>query len=342
MRLISKVLLTFSFLLLLTTFLSLVNPKDSDAASCSFTLSTNQITPHTGSFSVTVTGETGGQYQIRFFAVPNTPVLDLQISTGTSAILNINIANINNIRDWDSGSFTIQVQRDQPSPIQACNSGNPTITVGTSTRTDTCSVTSQDTSNGQRFTILATGFLNTSIPHTILFGSHVTKNLDDNGVGNWSKIIDIPTNDFPPIAQGTYTVSISDTDGPPVICGTVTLKAPSSVSSGASPSGLVPGQNPCGDQCSTALGDIPTKIGPFASKILAIGTGLAGGLALILMVIGSIRVLTSSGDQQRLNGGREMIVAAIAGLLFLLFSVIILQFIGVSVIGIPGFKGTAP
>ena len=95
------------------------------------------------------------------------------------------------------------------------------------------------------------------------------------------------------------------------------------------------GKNPCpGGVCQTALGDISSDPGEFAGRILEIAIGLAGGIALILMVIGSIRVLTSSGDQQRLAGGRDMIVAAIAGLLFLIFSVLILRFLGL-IIDIP-------
>lgn len=94
------------------------------------------------------------------------------------------------------------------------------------------------------------------------------------------------------------------------------------------------GRNPCSaTSCPTALGDIPTDITAFAQKFLGIAIGLAGGIALIILVIGSIRVLTSSGDQQRLGGGRDMIVAAIAGLLFLIFSTLILKFIGVSILG---------
>jgi len=100
------------------------------------------------------------------------------------------------------------------------------------------------------------------------------------------------------------------------------------------------GRNPCdqnndgiADTCKTALGEISTDIGAFASQFLSIAIGLAGGIALIILVIGSIRVLTSSGDQQRLGGGRDMIVAAIAGLLFLIFSTLILRFIGVSILG---------
>lgn len=92
------------------------------------------------------------------------------------------------------------------------------------------------------------------------------------------------------------------------------------------------GSNPCAAGiCETALGNIPTSVKGFTAKILTIAIGIAGGIALILMVIGSIRVLASSGDPKAVGAGREMIVAAIAGLLFLIFATLILQFIGISV-----------
>ncbi len=96
------------------------------------------------------------------------------------------------------------------------------------------------------------------------------------------------------------------------------------------------GFNPCKAGCETAIGTIPIKIGDFATTLLRIALGISGGIALILMVIGSIRVMTSSGDPQKMSGGREMIVAAIAGALFIAFSVIIMQFLGVAIVPIPG------
>ena len=96
---------------------------------------------------------------------------------------------------------------------------------------------------------------------------------------------------------------------------------------------LTSGENPCGTTCVTGLGSIDTSLEGLATKVLSIGVGLGGGLALILMVFGAIRVLTSTGDQQRLNGGREMIVAALAGLLFIIFSTVILKFIGINILG---------
>lgn len=96
---------------------------------------------------------------------------------------------------------------------------------------------------------------------------------------------------------------------------------------------VVPGKNPCEDgTCPTALGNIPTEINAFSSTFLRIAIGLAGGIALILMVIGAIRVLTSSGDPKGVGAGRDMIIAAVAGLLFLIFSVLILRLIGISIL----------
>jgi len=144
-----------------------------------------------------------------------------------------------------------------------------------------------------------------------------------------------------PTEEREYSYAISELrfDGTPENCpvggsGFITVTSSARVYSSPSPTATpTSGKNPCGTECETALGNIPTDIGGFAGKILSIAIGLAGGIALILMVIGSIRVLTSSGDQQRLAGGRDMIIAAIAGLLFLIFSVLILKFIGVEIFG---------
>lgn len=110
------------------------------------------------------------------------------------------------------------------------------------------------------------------------------------------------------------------------------------------PTNTSSGNNPCldtngdgkVDMCPTAIGNIPTNLGDFATAVLQIALGIAGGIVLILMVIGSIRVMTSSGDPQRVAAGRDMIVAALAGALFIAFSVMIMQFFGTAIVPIPG------
>ena len=48
-------------------------------------------------------------------------------------------------------------------------------------------------------------------------------------------------------------------------------------------------------------------------------------------------MMTSAGNPEQLNAGKELIGSSIAGLLLVVFSVFILQFIGVNILGIPGF-----
>lgn len=93
------------------------------------------------------------------------------------------------------------------------------------------------------------------------------------------------------------------------------------------------------DKIHTALGCVNTGPGGFVSDILSIAIGIAGGVAFVLMVIGAIRMLVSAGDPEALAAGRDMLTSAIAGLLFIIFSVVILRIIGVDVLKIPGLRG---
>lgn len=150
-----------------------------------------------------------------------------------------------------------------------------------------------------------------------------------------------------PDNKGTYEVTITASKGsgafiqPTQDCfpqnsktlNVISDKKDGGLGSGKNPCDIPDPNNPGKFLCPTAFGNIPTTPEGFVGQVLKIGIGLAGGLALILMVIGSIRVLTSSGDQQRLSAGRDMIVAAVVGLLFLIFSVLILRFIGINLLG---------
>lgn len=112
-----------------------------------------------------------------------------------------------------------------------------------------------------------------------------------------------------------------------------TLCDDASVFVAGNPSAGPPGTNPCDPNCDTAIGTFSTDPIAFVGQVLTIATGLAGGIAFILMVIGAIRVLTSTGNPQNVNAGRDMIIAALAGLIFIIFSILILRFIGVNIFG---------
>jgi len=85
----------------------------------------------------------------------------------------------------------------------------------------------------------------------------------------------------------------------------------------------------------TALGPIPTDVAGFASKFAAIAIGIAGGIAFLLMIYGSFRLVFSNGDVEAVQQGRQIIVAAVTGLIVIIFSIFILRLIGISILGLP-------
>lgn len=87
--------------------------------------------------------------------------------------------------------------------------------------------------------------------------------------------------------------------------------------------------------CKTALGNIPTDPVEFVKFILKFAIAMAGGLAFLLMLWGSFKILTSAGNPEKLQDGKDTLTSAIAGLLFIVFSVILLKIIGVDIFGLP-------
>lgn len=87
----------------------------------------------------------------------------------------------------------------------------------------------------------------------------------------------------------------------------------------------------------TAIGCVSTDPAKFVSVFLNFGIGIAGGLAFLLILFGGFQVMTSAGNPEKLNAGRELVTSAVAGLLLIIFSLFILRVIGVDIFGIPGF-----
>ena len=88
----------------------------------------------------------------------------------------------------------------------------------------------------------------------------------------------------------------------------------------------------------TAIGCLTSDANGFFQPLLKIGIGIAGGLAFLIILFGGFQVLTSAGNPEQLNAGKELIGSAIAGLLLVAFSVFILKLLSVNIFGIPGFE----
>jgi hypothetical protein len=87
----------------------------------------------------------------------------------------------------------------------------------------------------------------------------------------------------------------------------------------------------------TAIGCIQTDPSKFFSTLLTFGISIAGGIAFLLILLGGFQILTSSGNPEQLNAGKELVGSAITGLLLIIFSVFFLKIIGVDILGIPGW-----
>lgn len=89
--------------------------------------------------------------------------------------------------------------------------------------------------------------------------------------------------------------------------------------------------------CPTAFGNISTDPAGFIKSVFTILLSLAGGVALLLIMFSGYRLMTSQGNPERVQAAREQLTSAVVGLLFIIFSVAILQIIGVDILKIPGF-----
>lgn len=89
---------------------------------------------------------------------------------------------------------------------------------------------------------------------------------------------------------------------------------------------------------NTGLGCIPVEDpSQFMGWFLGWGVGVGGGIAFLLIVYSSFMIMTSQGNPERLKAGQELLTSAIAGLVMLIFSVFILKFIGIDILGLDKF-----
>lgn len=97
----------------------------------------------------------------------------------------------------------------------------------------------------------------------------------------------------------------------------------------------------------TVIGCLGTSLGGFQKSGAAAGVvqtllnvlfSVAGGLSLLFILYGAFLLSTSQARPEKLNHGKKVVVGAIAGLIFTLLAVFLVNFIGGTVLQIPGFK----
>ena len=97
-----------------------------------------------------------------------------------------------------------------------------------------------------------------------------------------------------------------------------------------------------GDGINTALGCIPFKSdnNQFTSSLLSFLAGISGAIALVVMLMATFQIMTGGDNAEQVKKGKELFTAAITGLLFIIFSVVLLRIIAGDIIQLPGFQQT--
>ncbi|MBP7832336.1 MAG: hypothetical protein KA035_01030 [Candidatus Levybacteria bacterium] len=88
----------------------------------------------------------------------------------------------------------------------------------------------------------------------------------------------------------------------------------------------------------TALGiKISTEPQFFIRDIFRVVLSIGGIAAVIFFIQAGYKIMTSAGDKEKMGQAREQVTSAIMGLIFIILSITILEFIGVQILQIPGF-----
>lgn len=144
-----------------------------------------------------------------------------------------------------------------------------------------------------------------------------------------------------PVGSYYYDIrqGVNSWDGPLCTSNTIDYNAPSSCSD----TGDCPAQGEYSLKCNkgtcdTAIGKISTDVAGFLKSIFSVLLSIAGGIAVILIIISGYRLITSQGNPEQIQHAREQLTAALVGLIFIIFSFVFLQTIGYSILRIPGFS----
>ncbi len=92
------------------------------------------------------------------------------------------------------------------------------------------------------------------------------------------------------------------------------------------------------NEVATELGCLPDDPVGFVQKFYGWGLSLIGMVGILFLIYGGYHILTSGGNPERLQKGKEYIYYAIAGILLAVFGYVFVEFIAGSILRIPGFS----
>ncbi len=94
----------------------------------------------------------------------------------------------------------------------------------------------------------------------------------------------------------------------------------------------------CSGGVNTALGCIPYDMKGFTGALLGFLAGIAGAISLVIMLVATIQIMTGGDNAEQVKKGKELFTSAIIGLIFIIFSVTLMQIVAGGILKIPGFS----
>lgn len=92
------------------------------------------------------------------------------------------------------------------------------------------------------------------------------------------------------------------------------------------------------NEIATDLGCFPNDPIGFVQKFYPVGLGFVGGIALLTLILGGYVILTSKGNPERVNIGKQYIFYSIMGLMLAIFGFVFIEVVIVDILKVPGFS----
>jgi glucose uptake protein GlcU len=97
-------------------------------------------------------------------------------------------------------------------------------------------------------------------------------------------------------------------------------------------------QNCAPNERWTDFGCVPDDPVGFVQQFYSIGLGILGMVAFLFLIIGGYFILTSQGNPDRVQKGREYILYSILGLILGVFGFVFFEIITGDLLQLPGFS----
>lgn len=91
------------------------------------------------------------------------------------------------------------------------------------------------------------------------------------------------------------------------------------------------------NEVATELGCFPNDPAGFIQKFYGVGLSLIGMVGLLFLIYGGYQIMTSGGNSEKLQKGKEYIMYAILGIVLAVLGFAFIEFVAGGILKIPGF-----